>query len=42
MPSSHAAGRPAAVSRKANIPLSHRQLVAIPLLHICFRFQVEG
>jgi 1-acyl-sn-glycerol-3-phosphate acyltransferase len=30
------------VSRKANIPYRIVRLVAIPLLHLCFRFQVEG
>jgi 1-acyl-sn-glycerol-3-phosphate acyltransferase len=30
------------VSRKANIPYRIVRLVAVPLLHLCFRFQVEG
>jgi 1-acyl-sn-glycerol-3-phosphate acyltransferase len=30
------------VSRKANLPYRLVRLVAIPLLHLCFRFQVEG
>jgi 1-acyl-sn-glycerol-3-phosphate acyltransferase len=30
------------VSRKANVPYRIVRLVAIPLLHLCFRFQVEG
>ena len=30
------------VSRKANIPYRIVRIVAIPLLHLCFRFQVEG
>ncbi len=30
------------VSRKANLPYRIVRLVAVPLLHLCFRFQVEG
>jgi 1-acyl-sn-glycerol-3-phosphate acyltransferase len=30
------------VSRKANVPYRIVRLVAIPLLHLCFPFQVEG
>ena len=30
------------VSRKANIPYRIVRILAIPLLHLCFRFQVEG
>jgi 1-acyl-sn-glycerol-3-phosphate acyltransferase len=30
------------VSPKANLPYRIVRLVAIPLLHLCFRFQVEG
>jgi 1-acyl-sn-glycerol-3-phosphate acyltransferase len=30
------------VSPKANLPFRIVRLVAIPLLHLCFRFQVEG
>jgi 1-acyl-sn-glycerol-3-phosphate acyltransferase len=30
------------VSRKANLPYRIVRLVGVPLLHLCFRFQVEG
>jgi 1-acyl-sn-glycerol-3-phosphate acyltransferase len=30
------------VSRKANVPYRIVRLVAVPLLHLCFKFQVEG
>jgi 1-acyl-sn-glycerol-3-phosphate acyltransferase len=30
------------VSRKANVPYRIVRLVAVPLLHLCFRFQVDG
>ena len=30
------------VSRKANLPYRIVRLVAVPLLYLCFRFQVEG
>ena len=30
------------VSRKANLPYRLVRLVAVPLLHLCFRFQVDG
>jgi 1-acyl-sn-glycerol-3-phosphate acyltransferase len=30
------------VSRQANVPYRIVRLVAIPLLHLCFRFRVEG
>ena len=30
------------VSPKANLPFRIVRLVAIPLLHLCFRVQVEG
>jgi 1-acyl-sn-glycerol-3-phosphate acyltransferase len=30
------------VSRKANLPYRIVRLVAVPLLHLCFRFQVDG
>lgn len=30
------------VSRKANVPYRIVRLVAVPLLHLCFKFKVEG